>query len=195
MTHIKSAFEIALERTEDVKGDKETILVYELKNEGMKLVSEALRNPEKAEDLKNRAASLSAKDRTSFMEGVSSALLSNISLPSGDDFEDTLETLRTVFLSVSSDKKRTNHVFNQLKEFIAQFVQNRKQLENNLMSRYEPRLRQKEEELYKRMGAKVHLEPMQDPEFVSLLNENRTQLEERYSQAMNKAKAELHNLL
>jgi len=195
MTHIKSALEIALERTEDVKGDKETLLIHELKNEGMRLVSETLRNPEKAEDLKNRAAALSAKDRTSFMEGVSSALLSNISLPAGDDFKDTIETLRTVFLSVSKDKKRTNHVFDQLKELIAQFVQNRKQLENNLITQYEPRLRQKEEELYKRMGAKVHLEPMQDTEFVSLLNENRTQLEARYSQALNQAKTELHNLL
>ena len=49
MTHIKSALEIAMERTEDVKGNKETLLIHELKNEGMKLVSEALRDPDKTE--------------------------------------------------------------------------------------------------------------------------------------------------
>lgn len=195
MTHIKSALEIALERTEDVKGDKQTLRTHDLKNEGMRLVSEALRTPEKAQDVKTRADALPEKDRASFLEGVRSALLSNISLPSGDLYEDTLEALRGVFLAVGKDKRRTNSVFDQLKNFMAQFLENRKKLEQDLETQYQPKLRQKEQELYQRMGAEVHLEAMQDPEFASLLHENRTKLEEHYGEALNQAKAELGKLL
>ena len=195
MTHIKSALEIALERTENVKGDRETLLIHELKNDGMKLVSEALRNHDKIENLKKKASSMSQKDRTYFMEGVSSALLSNISLPSLDDFEGDLENLKGVFVAVSSDTKKTDYIFDQIKDFLSQFVDNRNQLEENLKIQYEPKLRQKEEDLYKRMGAKVHLEPMQDPEFVSILHENQMKLEERYTQALSQVKTELGRLL
>lgn len=195
MTHIKSALEIAMERTENVKGDKTTLLMHELKNEGMRLVSEALRDPEKTENLKKRAESLPGAEGKAFMEGVSAALMSNLSLPSGDLFEENLEALRKVFLAVCKDKKRTNYVFDQLKGFIDQFIKNRQQLEENLAAQYEPKLRQKEEELYKRMGAPVHLEAMQDPEFVSLLQENRTKLENHYTEALNQAKDELGKLL
>lgn len=195
MTHIKSALEIAMERTEDVKSDRETLLIHELKNEGMRLVSEALRNTEKTEELKKRVSTLSSKDARSFMEGVSAALLTNLSLPTGDDFEDNLDTLKELFLSVSKEKKKILYFFEQLKGFLSQFIQNRKTLEENLEAQYEPRLRQKEDELYKRMGAKVHLEAQQDPEFLSLLHENRSKLEERYSTALRQVKQELTELL
>ena len=68
-------------------------------------------------------------------------------------------------------------------------------MEESLTAQYEPRLRQKEEDLQNRMGAKVHLEAMQDPEFVSLLHENKTKLEMRYTEALSQAKEELANLL
>ena len=50
MTEIKSALEIALERTKDIKGDKETILANERTNDGKRIASRFLNpNEEKSE--------------------------------------------------------------------------------------------------------------------------------------------------
>ena len=51
-----------------------------------------------------------------------------------------------------------------------------------------PKLRQKQQELEKRFGQQIALEPSQDPDFVQALNRNLDALKEQYSGSIDEIK-------
>jgi len=57
-----------------------------------------------------------------------------------------------------------------------------------LRQQYEPKLRQKEEELSRRMGREVRLDPLQDPEFVNFYNQNLNALKANYEAVVEQAR-------
>jgi hypothetical protein len=57
-----------------------------------------------------------------------------------------------------------------------------------ITQQYAPKLRQKEEELARRTGRPVTLDPFQDPEFVAFYNQNMSVLKERYQAAIDQVR-------
>ena len=196
MTEIKSALEIALDKTRDIKGDKSTLRNNELKNEGKKLASEYLDPVSKLDegDVVSKLKSLSGSDRKPFTEGFSSALLANLNLPSNDAFTERLKSLEKGFQAVVKERKQLAYVFQQIQQFFDQYLQTRTQVESGVKEQYEPKLREKERLLEQQMGAKVHLEHEQDPEFVALLSKNYSRLDEQYNQALQQVKDQLKQI-
>ena len=83
MAIIKSALEIALERSKDVEADRESLEVSRFVTEGKKLASKFLAEAEAQEevDLKGEIEKFDPKPRKSVKEGVLQALLANLTLP------------------------------------------------------------------------------------------------------------------
>ncbi|MCL2472918.1 MAG: hypothetical protein FWF26_04500, partial [Treponema sp.] len=52
------------------------------------------------------------------------------------------------------------------------------------------KLRQKEEELTRRLGRQIKLDPFQDPEFTAFYNQNMNTLKENYIAAVDQIKEE-----
>ncbi|MCL2270275.1 MAG: hypothetical protein FWC24_02920, partial [Treponema sp.] len=55
---------------------------------------------------------------------------------------------------------------------------------------YAPKLRQKEEEISRRMGREVRLDPFQDPEFVAFYNQNLNALKANYQAIVDQVRNE-----
>ena len=68
-------------------------------------------------------------------------------------------------------------------------------IEKSLKAQYGPKLRQKEQELARRLGQEVKLDPMQDPEFVAFFKQNVGKLKEQYQQALDNAKEDLKAMI
>lgn len=196
MTEIKSAWEIALERTKDIEGDKETLKANKVKDEGKRLASAFLDKTEGGDekDVQAKIKALSGEEQRWLRDGFFQVMIANVNLPTVDEFREKLSLVEKGMQLVIKEKKQVAYVFQQIGQFFEQYLQSRDQLVEGLKQQYEPQLREKERLLEQQMGAKVHLSPEQDPEFTALLTKNYSQLEEQYNNALRQAKDQLQNM-
>jgi hypothetical protein len=196
MAFIKTALEIAMERTKDVKSDPKTLKLDNLLKDGRKLASEFLNDSNfKKKELGKKLESFKGENKKSFKEGLKKTLLSNITLPKTEFFEKTLGKIHEGLITISSNEKDINEMIEQIKQFFMQYLENRKQLIEAIKQQYGPRLIQKQQELAKQYGHEVNISPEQDPEFMELLKSNISKLETQYGDSLLKAKEELGKIL
>ena len=195
MGKIKSAIEIALEKTESVKSDKNSIGQFEAKQKGKKLANEFL---EGAETLVSGETKVSleneikkeAKDtQDSFKQGLFDVLISQITLPQVKEDIKRIENAGRGLGAVIGGR-RFGEIVQQLSQIMNQFLEESAQYEEAIKKQYAPKLRQKEEELSRRMGRSVKLDPFQDPEFVAFFNQHMNTLRENYQAAVDQVREE-----
>jgi len=196
MTHIKSALEIAMERTEGVTGDPEKLARDKLVKEGKRIASSFMSISEEttAVDMKEKLKAYSGKELGWVKEGIYQTLVANLVLPVADTYREKLSIIAKGLPEIIPDKKRISMIFDQLRQFFDQYLENKKAMRTQLEQQYAPRLRQREAQLGKQTGQQVRLSPMQDPDFVNLLQRNMGQLDERYSESLNGLKGELRRM-
>jgi hypothetical protein len=192
MAVIKSALEIALERTQDVEANKESLEANTYITEGKKQVSKFL--SEEDVDLKKLLESFDKKHLGHVREGVLQALLANIKLP--PDEMSLLQNKKAGkgFHALIADRKHLDKLLNQMEQFLADFLQERKRVLEAVEQRFQPILQQKEQAMSQQIGAKVKIDPAMDPDFQKMLRENLTIVEERYSEVLGRVKQELRRL-
>jgi hypothetical protein len=187
MGRIKSALEIALERTESVKSDKAGIEQFEAKQRGKKLANEFLDSPGKnlEEELKK-----TPKDQLeSLRQGIFDVLVSQINLPLTAEDQKRVETAGKGLQAVIGSGRFTA-LFKQFTQAVSQYMDQSAQYEEAIKRQYAPKLRQKEEELSRRMGREVRIDPFQDPEFIAFYNQNMNALKENYQGAVDQIREE-----
>jgi hypothetical protein len=187
MGKIKSALEIALERTESVKGDKNSIDQHNAKNHGKKLANEFLADPSKnlEEELKK-----TPKDQLAALkQGLFDVFQSQIILPATENDTKRIEAAGKGLQTVINNSK-FNVLYKQFTQALSQYLEQFAQYEEAIKRQYAPKLRQKEEELARRMGREVRLDPFQDPEFVAFYNQNMNALKGNYQGAVDKVREE-----
>ena len=186
---IKSSLEIALERTKDVQADPENLEASTHIKEGKKIVSRFL--SETNFSLKDNIKDIGGKEHKWLCDGIYDALTSNLNLPTD---EVGLVRNRRAFEGLNviiSDKKKLQMISKELEKIFAQYLEERQQLKENVDRQYAPKLQQKEEELARRTGARVRLDPGNDPEYAQLLRQQLNLVEDRYGQVLQQVKDEL----
>jgi len=183
---IKTALEIALEKTENVKGDKSGIGQFEVKKRGKKLANDFL---EGEVDLAAEIKKTPAQDRESLKQGIFDVLIAQIALPTAKDDEKKIEKLGKG-LSAVINKGEFNDMYRQLTMLFAQYIKEASQYEQMINQQYAPKFRQKEEELSRRLGREVHIDPFQDPEFVAFYNQHINALKGNYTPVVEQAREE-----
>ena len=188
MAEIKSALEIALERTASVEVDKEALEADRARREGMTMVSKFLDDPKT--DLKEMLKSKTGKEKEWAREGMVQVLLANLVLPQDQLAIKKLKSIGGAFMDLKSDR-RISQMFDQLSSFFTEYVEEKDRLQELVTQQHGPRLQQKEQELAQRMGQNVRIDHMTDPEFVAALRKAQAQLDDRYIEVLDKVKGEL----
>ncbi|MDR2371211.1 MAG: hypothetical protein LBD71_07000 [Treponema sp.] len=191
MGHIKSALEIAMERTESIRGDKTSINLYEAKQKGKKLANEFLEDPQK--DFEAELKKASQEEQASIKQGAFDVFLSQLTLPLSKDDEKRIETIGRG-LQVIIGGGRFTAVFKQLREALSRYLNEAARYEEAILRQYEPKLRAKEEELSRRMGRQVKMDPFQDPEFAAFYNQNMNALKGNYRTMIDEVSAEARRI-
>lgn len=196
MSKIKSALELALEKTEGVKYDKENLKADNSRKDGKKLAAEFLQSYAEGEpiNLAKRLKDYSGKDLGWVKDGFFQVLVSNLILPLDESYTQRFQGISDGILEMVKDKKNAGHILKQINQFFSQYLANQKQLVENLEAQYAPKLRQKEKELARQLGTEIHLSPQSDPEFAGLLKKQLSHLEARYQEALTQVKEELKGL-
>jgi len=198
MALIKSALEIALERTKDLKVDPKALAANEARLEGKKLAGEYLAEPSEVDFAARFAAT--AKDRKDGVrEGAFEVFAARLQLPNSAivDPPTELAPLAVGFKALNVapfGEKKIQGAIEQLGAFLKQYLEDAKRVDEAIRKQFAPRLKQKEQEMSARMGRPVRLDPMQDPEFAAFYKQNVGQMRDQYQDALDKAKADLASL-
>ena len=187
---IKTALEIALEKTESVKSDKSGIYQYEINQKGKKLANEFLAGDV---NLSSEIKKTPESQRLGLKQGVFDILVTQITLPINDEGQNRLEKAGKGLAEVIG-KSEFTAMFRQLLQLTGQYLQELSQYDQAIKQQYAPKLRQKEEELGRRLGREISINPMQDPEFVAFYNQNINALKSNYEGIIEQAKSETKRL-
>jgi hypothetical protein len=192
MGEIKSALEIALERTKSIEVNKESVEANKFQKEGKSLVSKFL-----DDTTVNLGEGLKKYDKKQVQwvkEGIFQVLLANLVLPQEQLVLKKAKRVGEAFFLVIRDKRLLKSIFAQLESFFEEYIGEKERLRESLVQQYTPRLRQKEEELSKKMGGPINIDVNSDPEFVSLLRKALSQLDDRYQAVLNQVKDQLSSI-
>lgn len=197
MSRIKSALELALEKTENLHVDKEAIDRKAHKAEGRKLAQTFMDAPDSV-NLAQAIKKFPGKNAVAAKEGALEALLGYVKLPVTEALPDKLQTVLKGLISLKGGlfpDKEITAMFQQLEGFLKQYVGDMKNIEENAIKQFAPKLRQKEQELAARTGRATRIDPHQDPEFLAFLNKNVNAIRTQYQDALDQAKAQLAELI
>jgi len=184
---IKTALEIAMEKTESVKSDKPGIDQFEVKKRGKKLANAFLDGDA---DITAELKKASAQDKENLKQGIFDVLITQVALPPPDSDGKRIEKLGEGLAAVINNNQ-FNEMYKQLTALFTQYLQEMAQCDKMLRQQYAPKLRQKEEELSRRMGREVRVDPLQDPEFVSFYNQNLNALKANYEAVVEQAREQV----
>jgi hypothetical protein len=90
--------------------------------------------------------------------------------------------------------KRFGDISRQMVGVLNQYLDEAEQYEEAIKRQYAPKLHQKEEEVSRRIGRHIKLDPFQDPEFVAFFNQNMNTLKTNYEGAIVQIREEATRL-
>ncbi len=193
MALIKSAVEIALEKTEAVKIDKEALEADRVRKEGKMFASKFLGEPDF--NLKEGLAGKDAKTTRWLREGVTEALLANLVLPQDSVAARRVRRIADGFAAIGRSDRRLQQIFSQLEGFFKEYAEERERVREMVNKQYEPVRKQKEAELAQRMGQQVRIDPASDPDYVNALRRAMGTVEDRYGAVLTKVRGEVTALV
>ena len=195
MSKIRSAWEIALEKTENIEVDRDKLRKEENMRKARSLAGSFLNGDEQmtVSDLEKQYAAI--EDRNAAKEGIKLSLMQNITLSTEEDVTNRYEKLLALASLISKGNAGVMDLMNQIISFLRQYPQHRKQLVEQLKQHFAPMLEQKAAQLKEKYGQDVPLSAENDPEFLKIAQQNLDQLAKQYEDTLKDAKEKLEAVL
>ncbi len=198
MAMIKSALELALERTKNLKVDEAALEASRIKTEGRKTAGKFLEEPE-ATDIAAAVLAVAEDGRERFRRSVFEVLAAQIQLPGAYFDEEKLATIgaglgklaETGAAKGAASAAELQSMMQQIVSFLKKYKDEVKRVEQAIKTQWAPRFKEKERQMAARMGQDVRLDPMADPEFAAFYKQNVEALRTNYADALERAKVEL----
>ncbi|MFA5446891.1 MAG: DUF6657 family protein [Sphaerochaeta sp.] len=196
MAIIKSAWELALEKTEDLHIDPEKIKRDLLIKEGRQISAAFLNDIDVTKEAtEKKYLSYAEEKRPLVKEGMVLTLLSNLTLPRNTLFKEAFSKVLELGLLIADGNEQISQLLEQLEGFFTQYLENQDDLVERLKNQFEPHLKQKEAQLRAQYGPNFTLRPEQDAEFMKLLDQQLSQLDQQYMTILDQAKEQIKELL
>lgn len=186
MSQIKSALEIALERTADIKSNASVGKKRELNNCGKKIASDFLSDNDLTA-FKKAFGGYKHEEKDLVLEGALKLFMARIQLPA-DETEKQKVMLIGHGLEILLPHKNMTALFQSVDQVFSRYLESQQQVEAALTQQFMPKLRQKQQQLEKQLGQQIELLPSQDPEFAQALSRNLDALKEQYLPSVDEIK-------
>lgn len=192
MSLLKSAWEIALEKTKEIEADPEKIRQDAVINEGRRLAGTYLGELEAdGSEISKALKEASKADVELLKKGVAATIVLNIALPQNTTFEDRLKKMQHMAEIIDGPESESTQLLGQITEFMDKYLQARDSLLDRARKQYQPMFEEKKEQMMQKYGKPISMSMDQDPEFMQFLQKNYTQLSGQYQQVLNQAKDQL----
>jgi len=192
---IKSALEIAMEKTKSLQVDKKALLEQEAKTEGKKLAGSFLNDPE-AVNLAEALKKIPEEKLDYVRTGIFEILLANLQLPVTTAPAQAQARLKLISEGLAAIAGKTataqlKTVVPQIETFLKQYTEDLQQADEAIKKQYAPRLKMKEQEMSARLGQPVKINPMSDPEFNKFYTQNINRIKSQYQEYLDRIKQDL----
>lgn len=192
MALLKSAWEIALERTEGIEADPEKIKRDAAINEGRRLAGTYLSEIENdGAQLEKTYTDADPAERELLKRGLAATVVLNVALPQSDDYELRIAKMRHIAEVIDGKGSESVQLIAQISQFMGKYLQARDSLLERAKQQYEPMYADKKERMMQKYGKTTNLPLDQDPEFLQLLQKSYNQLSGQYQQVLDQAKSQL----
>ena len=194
MGKIKSAWEIALERTESIQMDKNKLKYKTDVDTARRLAGRFIADDEPIDE-KELRDELSALDSKAVKEALIITAEANLSLPQTEDEDDSRLRKAVKLIEIATDNNaQAIGLANELEGFLKQYPLHRKDLFEKMKAQYQPILDEKSEKLSRQYGTEVKLSFESDKEFMEAARNNLEKLEAQYQATLTNAKTQLREI-
>lgn len=164
----------------------------ELKQKGRILVNTFLDGKESSfqKIFEEMLKTIPKTQHSALKEGIFDAFIDEIILPASENDEKRILSVGKGLATVIKDE-RFAALYQHFIKIILRYLDELSQCEKNVLSRYAPYLRQREEEFLRRYGQTVTLDPFQDPDFVKLYQKSVNELKENYNGIVNSVREQI----
>ena len=126
MGEIKSALELALEKTDNVKSDRTLIIKNKADEAGRKAAFEYLEESStKPSSLEAKIKAADKNNRQWVKEGMFKVLSSNLKLPEDKSSFEKISRLKDGFAAIAEKKKEVLFLFDQIESLFNNYLQNK----------------------------------------------------------------------
>lgn len=183
MARIKSAWEIALEKTQDIVIDETKYRTDKLTKEGMALAGGYLNNTDQKLDVvAAKYASFGQEDLPLVKSGMVSTILSNVSLPSDDIYQMRFERTCDLVSLVTGKDPQADLLMHQIGDFFKQYLE----AKTAFVERMKAQIQQAMEN---------NPEGVNTSQYSQIISQNLKKMEGQYSDALENTKESLKELL
>ncbi len=194
MGKIKSAWEIALERTEGIQMDKDKMKYKADVDSARRLAGRFVSDDDPIGEDELREG-LSRLDKKAVKEALIVTAEANLSLPQTENEDSTRLSKAKVLIGIATDSNpQAIGLADELEAFLKQYPLHRNDLLDKMKAQYKPILDEKSEKLSKQYGTEVHLSFENDKEFMEAARQNLERLEAQYQATLTNAKNQLKEL-
>jgi len=204
MAVIKSALELALERTKDLQLDESAQKIADARIEGRKAASQYLED-QTSVDFKAILNKLEPVQRQTFLTAAFEVLINFIQLPTNSVVEtEKMESIGKAIVllcglsprfsserEVKLAQQQALSLYQQILRFLSQYQEEMKRVEQAIRNQWAPKLRERERQLAAALGQNVRIDPMSDPEFAEFYRKNIESMRNNYGKALEDAKKQL----
>lgn len=195
MGRIRSAWEIALEKTRDIEIDKAKLEKENNITAARTLAGRYLNyDEEMSEDaLKKEYEKIAGLDGV--RDGIRTSIMQNLTLPAETVLNDRYERLETLASLISGNDSQVMSLMRQITAFLKQYPEHQKQLYEQLKEHFRPMLEEKAQQLREKYGQDIPLSLENDKEFVQVANKQLEELRKQYESNLDAAKSQLEAIL
>lgn len=183
MSRIKSAWELAMEKTKDIEVDEAKFRESTLEKEGMALAGSFLNSADMSQDeLSSRYSSYSAQDVPAVKKGIVNTVFSNLGLPADNLYEMRFERIVALVVLISPEGSPAVDAIRQIGDLFSQYTQHR----TDFVQRMQDQIRQAMEE---------DPEHTNSAQYAQVIQQNLKKLDTQYQGALDSAKESLRAAL
>ncbi len=190
MGKIKSALEIAMEKTENIAVDENKIRASLEEDKIKRIAGEYMGKEEKDDSILEKLDDYSKESQKSALKSL---IMSSASLPTYEAADDRFDRFTSLFSHIMDSDPEKVSFYSQIIGFVKQYPVHRKQLLEQLEAQLQPMLDQKSEEMSRQLGRTVHLTVEDDKETLEIIEKNLERLDKQYNDNLSQARAELES--
>lgn len=192
MALLKSAWEIALEKTANIEADPEKIREEMAFTDGRRLAGSYLTDLENdGKTIKSEYETASDEKKEILKKAFGTTILLNIALPQSEEYEQRIERMIFIAAIVDGEQGETTLLLGHVGQFMGKYLNARDSLLERAREQYEPHWQQKRERMMQQYGKADGLSLDQDPEFINLVQKSFAQLSDQYQQVLDEAKEQI----
>ncbi len=192
MSLLKSAWEIALEKTENIEIDTEKIKRDNLIDEGRRMAGTYLVDLDALfSTLETAFKEKSEEEKLLIKKGLALTIIANIALPQSDDYQVRVEKMQRIASLIESEESESIELLAQIGTFMGKYLDSRDNLLERARTQYKPLFEQKRQQMEAQYGRSSYSSMEQDPEFIQFLQKNYNQLSNQFQQTLDNAKSQL----